>query len=581
MKIEKRTVAVNELRVSGNKQPKIVGKIPYNSPSDDIGFIEVLKPGCFSDSLRFGKKIFSLWNHQSGKPLANTNSGTLKLRDAETGLDVEIIPDVKISWAKDAVESVRRGDTAGLSFGFVVNPGGERLENGTREIISADLLEISPVVFPAYSESKVTARNKRGKRTMETLKILQARYRELKGKLKKLPETSIEERTEIQEQLEITERAIDAIHPEDKNEHRANIEVGDDNRTKKPFKSFGEQIRAVINAGSPGGQIDPRLHEVRAVSGLGESISSEGGFLLQSDHSDELLETTIKSSPILRRLNRFTLGEGKNGLKLPKADEDSRATGSRWGGIRLYHRAEAGQYTASHPKFEMLNLSLNSLVGLCYVTDELMEDLPSLENWVHQAFQDEFRFTLEDVVVSGSGAGQGRGLMNSTALVEVSKESGQVADTIYTENVLKMFQRLHLRGSDAGVCWLANRDTFFQIMTMTYDIGTGGELAKLYVPARKPGETGSLLGYPVEFIEQAETLGDKGDICLVDLGSIVLIEKAGGMQMANSIHFRFDYGEQTLRFTYRYDLQPIYSSAITQYKGADSLSPYVCLAERA
>jgi len=423
---------------------------------------------------------------------------------------------------------------------------------------------------------------------MEKLRDLQLQYKNRLTRVTEIRNMSTptdeirKERDGLLEEIQVLKRDIDAEHyARELIEGKTSRGHGTDISSGGPFRSFGEQLRAVINAGSPGGQIDPRLHEVRSASGMQESISSEGGFLLQSDYSNELLETTIQSSPILSRLNRFTLGEGKNGLSLPKADETSRATGSRWGGIQLYHRAEAGQYTASQPKLEMLNLSLHSLIGLCYATDELMEDLPSLERWVHQAFQDEFRFVLEDVVVSGTGAGQGLGYTSSSALVTVDKEQDQLADTIVTENVLKMFQRLHLRGSDEGVCWLANRNTFFEIMTMTYDVGTGGVMSKLYVPARKPGETGSLLGYPVYFIEQAETVGDKGDISLVDLGSIVLIEKGGGMQMANSIHFRFDYGEQTLRFTYRYDLQPIYSSSITQYKGADSLSPYVTLAERA
>ena len=43
MKIEKRTVAVTELRISRDKPAKIIGKIPYNSLSEDLGFFEILK----------------------------------------------------------------------------------------------------------------------------------------------------------------------------------------------------------------------------------------------------------------------------------------------------------------------------------------------------------------------------------------------------------------------------------------------------------------------------------------------------------------------------------------------------------
>lgn len=46
-------------------------------------------------------------------------------------------------------------------------------------------------------------------------------------------------------------------------------------REKDRFKSLGEQLAAVTRAGSPGGHVDPRL--LNAASGLGESVSSDGG----------------------------------------------------------------------------------------------------------------------------------------------------------------------------------------------------------------------------------------------------------------------------------------------------------------
>ena len=160
-----------EFQVRAGKIPKIVGRIPYNSRSEFMGFFEILRPGCFTRAIKKAKKILSLWNHDSSKPLANSANGSLVLKDSPTALYVEIKPDPTISWAADAIKAVRRGDLGGLSFGFSLPADGSGVEyNGdVREITEVDkLFEVSPCVFPSYSESSVALRNnktrKRGKK---------------------------------------------------------------------------------------------------------------------------------------------------------------------------------------------------------------------------------------------------------------------------------------------------------------------------------------------------------------------------------------------------------------------------------
>ena len=81
-------------------------------------------------------------------------------------------------------------------------------------------------------------------------------------------------------------------------------------------------------------------------------------------------------------------------------------------------------------------------------------------------------------------------------------------------------------------------------------------------------------------IEQCSALGDVGDIILADLSQYLTIEK-GGLQSASSIHVQFVTDETAYRFVVRNNGQPIWNSALTPYKGANDLSPFVTLAERA
>jgi HK97 family phage major capsid protein len=144
----------------------------------------------------------------------------------------------------------------------------------------------------------------------------------------------------------------------------------------QPFRSFGEQMRAV-HAHAVGNANDSRL--VMAASGMSEGSPSDGGFMVQTDFSSELIRNMREFGEIANRVRRIPISAGANGLKLNAVNETSRATGSRWGGLRAYWAAEAGSLTASHPKLRQIELDLKKLTGLCYATDELLADASALE----------------------------------------------------------------------------------------------------------------------------------------------------------------------------------------------------------
>lgn len=226
-------------------------------------------------------------------------------------------------------------------------------------------------------------------------------------------------------------------------------------------------------------------------------------------------------------------------------------------------------------------MNLKKLIGLCYATDELLDDAPALGGFIREAFPGEFGFLIDDAIINGTGAGQPLGILNSGCLVQVAKETGQKADTIVAENVIKMDSRL-FASSGANAIWLINQNTKPQLYTMSLAVGTGG--IPIYMPAG--GLSGlpysTLLGKPVIPIEQAASLGDLGDIMLVDLNGYILAEK-GGIKADMSIHVRFEYDESVFRFVLRIDGQPVRATALAPYKGSatlDTQSHFVALAQR-
>lgn len=125
----------------------------FNSMSEDLGFREIILPGAFSDVL--DNDVRALYNHDSNYLLARTTSGTLELKEDEKGLYYRFeMPNT--SYGNDMLELFRRGDLTQSSFGFTVEKDSWRMKDGQQvryiERVGS-LFDVSPVVYPAYSQA--------------------------------------------------------------------------------------------------------------------------------------------------------------------------------------------------------------------------------------------------------------------------------------------------------------------------------------------------------------------------------------------------------------------------------------------
>lgn len=353
---------------------------------------------------------------------------------------------------------------------------------------------------------------------------------------------------------------------------------------EKPFKTFGEQLKAVASAGMKKdllGTTDSRLVYGKA-AGANETVPSEGGFLVQEDFSTRLMGLVHETGEIIRRVTNIPISSNSNALRLPIIDETSRARGSRWGGVRAYWLAEGEQKIDSKPKFGEISLGLNKIAALGYATDELLQDSTALEAIMLQAFAEEIRFEVEDSIINGNGAGKPLGILNSGAVVTINKETSQAAATINFANLVKMLDRLPTRSRRNAVWLVADSG----VETALYGIQSPGSAGyPIYLPPGQntatPGNStfGTLLGRPVIPVEYLPGLGTIGDIMLVDLSEYITIDK-GGIQSAESMHVRFIYDEMTFRMVYRIDGKPAWRQPVTTANGASTKSPFVALQTR-
>lgn len=376
----------------------------------------------------------------------------------------------------------------------------------------------------------------------------------------------------------------------------------------KRFRSSGDFLQAVASARTPD-SMDARLREYANIrsSATGQNITTDadGGYLVPPDYAAELLNVATSQSVLFPEVTRVPVAGNRLAVNVLDADsrKDHDSTNSikgRNGGLLAYWKGEAAEMTASQMKFTQQTTNLNKLTGLCYATDELLEDVPALSAYIAQGFADEFTFKIDDAILNGTGSSMPQGILHSgnSALITISKESGQADGSLLIGNILKMWNAMPA-ANRANAKWYINQDLeilLYQLLMPTGSMAyagkdSGAEPADvsvtanfgvpIFVPAGglSASPNGLLLGRPIVPVEQAPAVGAKGDISLIDLSQYRWIDK-GGVDAQTSIHVRFVYGEQAFRFTYRAGGKPIWPNAISAYTGSTSRSPYVCLGAR-
>lgn len=159
MQMERRSF---ELRAAREEKTLSGHAAVFNQRADLGWFKEEIAPGAFSDSIQ-SDDIRALWNHDARIVLGRNKANTLELQEDETGLAVKIYPP-DTQAGRDALVSIERGDVSEMSFGFqVIEQKWTILDDKSelRTILKAKIFEVSPVTFPAYTGTDISARSAR------------------------------------------------------------------------------------------------------------------------------------------------------------------------------------------------------------------------------------------------------------------------------------------------------------------------------------------------------------------------------------------------------------------------------------
>ena len=167
------------------------------------GFVEQVDPAAVRKSLADKTPVVARFNHDDNFLLGTTEAGTLTLTADEVGVRYRVdLPNT--SAGRDMAALAKRGDLRYSSFAFhtVADDWGVT-ERGfpLRTLTDIQLVDVAPVVTPAYRDSTVGLRSLAAAVHMDVDAVREAPVEELRSLLSGEPvETPVEVRAEVQEE---------------------------------------------------------------------------------------------------------------------------------------------------------------------------------------------------------------------------------------------------------------------------------------------------------------------------------------------------------------------------------------------
>lgn len=178
-----------ELRAADNGGCKLGGyALKYRTYSQNLGgFVEQIEPGAIDDATLRGERgdVLCRYQHDDNFLLGRLTSGTLRMAGDTIGIDYTVdMPDT--SYSRDLQALAARGDVRHSSFAFrTIDEDWGLTDQGfaLRTLTALQLVDVAPVVTPAYMDTTTGLRSLAERRGLELTTVEQAAKANALGEL--------------------------------------------------------------------------------------------------------------------------------------------------------------------------------------------------------------------------------------------------------------------------------------------------------------------------------------------------------------------------------------------------------------
>jgi HK97 family phage major capsid protein len=372
----------------------------------------------------------------------------------------------------------------------------------------------------------------------------------------------------------LRDELLGAVHDVEMRQIEAPLTVEGSRRLSSPaggtggFADMGDFMNALYKK-SRGEGYDPRLEPLQIRASISESgPASEGGFAIPTQFVERALNENLEDTVLLQLCDRQVMTT--NSMTTPAFEDNNHSAtapfGITWGQI-----AENGSWgTLQGTPFRSMQLTAHKSGALFLVSNEWLADSSNaIRQRLENIWRASLRWYVEDLLWVGTGAGQCLGALTGGGALSVPAEVGQKKTTILAENVVNQWARLR-PGSHSRAIWVCNASCFSQLAALSIAVGTGGVPVSLLSTNQGAGIAGapatSMLGRPLYISEHLPTLGNAGDLVLLD-PTLYLLGDRQQIVLDASPHVRFESDQTVFRASARLDGQPIYSDVLTPKNG--------------
>ena len=326
---------------------------------------------------------------------------------------------------------------------------------------------------------------------------------------------------------------------------------GDDD---EDLYEFGEMVRSIANR-------DTRDLEMQK--------GSAGGFTVPDQFRDEILEIGPQDAIVRPRANVIPAGNPPDSEVTIPAIDQSNSKGV-YSGVTVEWIEEGGSKPATEPEFRQVSLKPNEVAGHIPVTNKLLKNSEAVGQYVQRVLRLAIAASEDDAFWTGDGVGKPYGIIGHPSTIEHERDT---ANEIAYDDVVEMYARFMTGGP---AVWVASRTALPQLMTMT---DSGNNL--VWQPSAREGAPGTLLGIPLLLNGHSPTLGDTGDLALVDF-TYYLIKDGSELELEASEHVHFLDNKTVIKASWNVDGQSwLTTPLLPEHEDSDNtISPFVVLEEK-
>jgi HK97 family phage prohead protease/HK97 family phage major capsid protein len=276
----------------------------YETETNIGPFMESISRGAFDNVLE--NDVRALINHDPSLVLGRTSAGTLELTSDDVGLKYR----VKLGnqqYATDLYESIQRGDISQSSFAFTIKDQTWSEDRSSRKVNEvAQLLDVSPVTYPAYKEATVVAREEEEEaKEIRTAEVKPSEKIKSKSKNKKMNLNEMK-----------------ALRSKNYEEHVSLIE-----NTEKEGRELTNEEEA--RADYLEGEVTRLDNKIKRRAAHEEMIARQANFAGTSISETKEMDKINRSFSLSRAINTVALGKGLEGAEAEWAQESQREMQAR------------------------------------------------------------------------------------------------------------------------------------------------------------------------------------------------------------------------------------------------------------